>query len=146
MHQFGTFVVNHWELFLALAVTIGMILYTELFSQGHGVKRAGPHAATTLISHEDAMVLDVREDQEYRGGHILNSVHIPLSQLKGRLPELDKHKGRTVIVGCRSGHRSGRASGMLRKHGFERVYNLEGGILAWENANLPLTRKTEKAR
>lgn len=146
MDKLGPFVLGHWELFVALAVTVGMILYVEMFAHGRGTRRAGPHAATALISHEDAVVLDIREDSEYRGGHILNSLHIPLSQLKGRLSELDRLKGRTVIVSCRSGHRSGRACAMLRRQGFEKVYNLDGGVLAWQNANLPLTTKTDRTR
>ena len=67
--------------------------------------------------------------------------HIPLRQLAGRLQELDKFKGKPVLVTCRSGQRSASAYRMLRKDGFETVYNQAGGIIAWERANLPVTQK-----
>ena len=146
MEKFTHFVAHNWDLFLALAVTIGLIIYNEFFAGGRGVKRAGPHEATALISHDEGLVLDVREDSEYRDGHIIDSVHIPLSRLKERVGELNKHKARPIIVGCRSGHRSTRACKMLRQNGFETVYNLDGGILAWQNANLPLTRKSSRGK
>jgi rhodanese-related sulfurtransferase len=145
MHQFVSFVQRHWELFAGLFVVSSLLVYTELGARRLGVKRAGPHAATVLINHENAWVLDVREESEFKGGHIVDSVHIPLSQLQSRMTELGRYNGRPVIVGCRSGHRASRAGGMLRKQGFEAVYTLEGGLLAWENANLPLTTQTKKA-
>jgi len=94
-----------------------------------------------LMSHEDAVVLDVREDGEYRQGHIADAVHIPLSQLERRIDELKKYQGRPLVLCCRSGNRSGAAARLLRKHGFEAVKNLAGGMLAWENAQLPIVRK-----
>ena len=97
--------------------------------------------ATQLINRENAVILDVREDNEYRDGHIVNSVHIPLSYLKDRLKELEKYKGKPIIVGCRSGQRSSQACGVLKKQGYDAVYNLSGGIMAWKSDNLPLTKK-----
>lgn len=75
-----------------------------------------------------------------RGGHIINSVHIPLGTLNNRLNELEKYKSRPIIVGCRSGQRSAAACTTLKKQGFETVYNLSGGVMGWQNANLPLTK------
>jgi len=99
-----------------------------------------PPQATLLINHENAIVLDVREDKEYAQGHILNSVHIPLSMLSDKIGRLEKYRNRPIIASCMSGNRSGRACSMLKKNGFEKVHNLKGGIIAWQNANLPLTK------
>jgi rhodanese-related sulfurtransferase len=96
--------------------------------------------ATQMINQQNALVLDIRQDNEYVGGHIINATHIPLSHLKDRLGELEKHKNKPVIAVCRSGHRSSGACVTLKKAGFESVYNLSGGVLAWESANLPLTK------
>ncbi|MGD2084341.1 MAG: rhodanese-like domain-containing protein, partial [Chromatiales bacterium] len=54
---------------------------------------------------------------------------------------LKKFKNRPIVVSCRSGAQSATACRQLRKEGFERVYNLHGGILAWESANLPVSHK-----
>lgn len=140
MDQLTEFLVNHWELTLALVVLLCLIGWT--FIQGmQGVQRVSPMDATRLISHEEGVVLDVRGDGEYREGHIINALHIPQGNLKDQVDKLEKYKDRPIIMTCRTGSRSGSAGAVLRKRGFERVYNLAGGILAWENANLPLTRK-----
>lgn len=95
--------------------------------------------ATQLINHQNAVVLDVREDSEFYAGHVPHSVHVPLGQL-AKHAELEKYKNRPVIAICRSGMRSGRACSVLHKNGFEQVYNLAGGITAWERANMPMEK------
>jgi rhodanese-related sulfurtransferase len=67
--------------------------------------------------------------------------HITLGQLPSKLTELDKFKQQPVLVYCRSGSRSGHACQMLTKAGFDDVYNLAGGVMAWESANLPLSKR-----
>lgn len=141
MDQFFEFAGNHWELFLALGVIL-VLLYFNL--AGHalrGYRRASPMEATQLINREDAVVVDVREDNEFKQGHILGAIHVPLGFLDKRMDELEKYKERPVIVNCRSGQRSARAASILKKNGFETVYNLDGGLAAWQNASLPVTKK-----
>ncbi len=118
----------------------GMFLWQTWQARGggHGVS---PTQATLMINREDAVVIDVREPAEYAGGHIPNARHIPLSQLDKRLPELEKFRQRPLIVNCASGNRSSSACGRLRRAGFERVFNLTGGIAAWNEAGLPVTKK-----
>ncbi|CAK0757762.1 phage shock protein E [Gammaproteobacteria bacterium] len=141
MQQYSSFVVNHWELFLALAVVLGMIMGEPLSRRAQGYLGVGPMEATGLINHQDAVLLDVREENEFKEGHVLHAVHIPAGRLMERMRELEKYRNRPLIIACRSGSRSGRACSILRKQGFATVYNLEGGLLAWQNASLPLTQK-----
>lgn len=117
-----------------------MLLYPIIMGRTSG-PGVSPVQATLLINREDAIVLDVREAAEFAQGHIPNSRHIPLAQLDKRLTELEKFKGRTIIVNCASGNRSGAACAALRKRGFEKVFNLAGGIGAWDQAGLPVTKK-----
>lgn len=125
-------------LFTALAIIL--FLLTKSFVGGKGFKAINTNEAVRLINHEDAVVLDVRMDDEFKQGHVLNSIHIPVGLLQNRISELEEHKSRPVIVNCRSGNRSASACNMLRKQGFTSVYNLQGGIMAWKNANLPLNK------
>lgn len=141
MSQFFEFVINHWMLSLAFVVLLGLFIANEFGRRFRGFADVSPVDATRLINHEDAVLLDIREDKEYREGHILNARHIPLNMLGDRLRELEKFKGKPIIAYCRSGHRSARACALLRKHGFESVYNLGGGIMAWQNANFPVNKK-----
>ena len=145
IQQLSEFVTNHWELFLALAVIAAFLLKDVVAHPLQGVKALGPLEATQIINHNNAVVLDVREEQEFAGGHILNAIHVPLKSIKDQPKALTKHKKKPIIVGCRSGNRSVQACKELRKQGFENVYTLKGGVLAWQNANLPINKaKTAK--
>ena len=125
---------------VALAGVSGvMLVWSFIGGKLSGIEQADTLKATRLFN-DDALVLDVREDQEYASGHIPKARHIPLGQLSSRLQELDKFKSKPILVTCRSGQRSARACGMLKKAGFETVYNQAGGIIAWERANLPVTK------
>jgi rhodanese-related sulfurtransferase len=87
------------------------------------------------------VVIDVRPLADFVQGHIINAINIPMNGFKNQIGTLHKHQGRPIIVNCRSGSQSAMACNQLRKAGFQEVYNLRGGILAWQSANLPVTRK-----
>ena len=137
MEHLNEFVAANWVMIIMWFFLLGMIINSFLKSSFD----ISPQQAVQLMSHETgSLVLDIREDKEYQSGHIKDSIHIPLSALKSRISELDKYKDNNVILGCRSGSRSGRACGILKKSGFEKVHNLRGGVLAWENENLPMNK------
>ena len=134
------FLQANWMLVAIAVVSGAMLAWSFLGGKLSGVDEADTLKATRLYN-EDALVLDVREDKEYAAGHIPKARHIPLGQLSNRIKELDKFKSKPILVTCRSGQRSARACGMLKKAGFETVYNQAGGIIAWERANLPVTKQ-----
>ena len=141
MDKYMQFFENHFLLSSAWLVVAGAVVYSFIGARLRGFNSINPAMATQLINRENAVILDVREDNEYRDGHIVNSVHIPVSYLSDRVKELEKYKGKPIIVGCRSGQRSSQACSVLKKQGFDAVYNLSGGIMAWKSDNLPLTKK-----
>jgi rhodanese-related sulfurtransferase len=83
-------------------------------------------------------VLDVREDVEWRAGHIPGARHVPLGRLVARLAELPE--GQTLVV-CRVGSRSAGAVAYLQQQGYDAV-NLDGGLLDWQAAGRPLVSET----
>lgn len=127
---------NIWLVLLALVSGLTLI-WPSVSGRISGIKQVGPQEAVMLLNHEDALILDVREDSEYRDGRIPKARHIPLRQLKDRLEDLEKYKDRAIIAVCRTGSRSSHACNLLRKAGYERVHNLAGGMVAWEQAGLP---------
>jgi len=141
MQEYFQFIGDHPFLFLALAGIIVMLFLNIFGAKINGYQAASPADATMLINREDAVFIDVRTDKEFRDGHIVNAINIPQSNLPNRTTELEKYKNKPIIIGCKSGNRSGAACSMLKKQGFEHVYNLSGGILAWQSANLPITKK-----
>lgn len=126
---------------LALALVSGGMLLWPMVAGG-GADKLSPAQATLLMNREDALVLDVRETGEWGSGHIAGARHIALAQLGKRMSEIEKFKDRPIIICCASGNRSNSACGQLKKGGFEKVFNLDGGISAWLTANLPLTTKS----
>ena len=84
-----------------------------------------------LVREEDALLLDVREPDEWTAGHAPGAVHVPLRTLPANRPE----PGRRVVAVCRSGGRSASATAALRQWGYDAV-NLDGGMQAWEAAGL----------
>ncbi len=137
MEHINDFAATNWVMIVMWFFLLGMIIHSFIKASND----ISPQQVVQLMSHEaGSLVLDVREDSEYQSGHIKDSIHIPLSKLKSRMTELEKYKNKNIILGCRSGSRSGRATGLLKKNGFEKVYNLRGGVLAWENDNLPMNK------
>jgi sulfur dioxygenase len=88
------------------------------------------------------LLLDVREPEEYSGelGHIAGSILIPLKDLTARVGELDPYKDRPIVAVCRAGVRSTTAAAILTGMGFQRVSNLRGGMLDWNDRKLPVEK------
>lgn len=95
--------------------------------------------ARRLARGEQLVVLDVRQPDEYAQGHVAGSTLIPLDQLALRLEELPKDQ--EILAICRSGNRSGVATGLLQRAGFK-ASNVKGGMLAWQKHQLPVERGT----
>ena len=107
------------------------------------VRQLTPNQVQVLLGTLPAPVLlDVREPEEYTGelGHISGSILIPLKDLPSRAGELERHKDRHIVAICRAGVRSSTAAAILTGLGFEQVSNLKGGMLDWNNDNLPVER------
>ncbi|MGB8516682.1 MAG: rhodanese-like domain-containing protein [Gallionella sp.] len=126
---------------ISIAVLSGIMLLWSMFgNRFRGVNDVDVAAALQLINHKDAFVLDVREPSEYNNGHLLNAKLLPLGKLKERIGELEKHRNKPMLVVCRSGNRSGTACAILAKNGYTQVYNLAGGVMAWQGSKMPLEK------
>ena len=132
------FVQNN-ALMIAVAVISGAMLLWPLVRKSSGGPWVSAAEATRLINRDDAVVVDVRDPGEFGTGHILGARNVPLSKMDGS-GELAKRKDKTLIVYCDSGDRAGKAAAALRKLGFEKVFNLTGGIGGWTQAGLPLQK------
>lgn len=118
-----------WAGVLLALVTTGAALAA---SNAIGVGEAA------ALQRSGALLLDVREPEEYAQGHAPGSTLIPLGQLQSRLRELDAFKDRRIAIICRSGRRSALALQMLERAGFSAAANVEGGMIAWKKADLPI--------
>ena len=130
---------NIWMVMIAISSGL-MLLWSIYGNRLRGVKDVDVVEALQLINHKNAVILDVREESEYKSGHILNAKWIPLGKLVGRIGELERYRAQPVVVVCRSGQRSASACVALGKQGFAQAHNLSGGVMGWQKSNLPLEK------
>lgn len=131
------FVINNWYLFVALVVVLYLLFAAPIKQAMYGIASIPVARAIQMVNRDAGVIVDVREPDEYKQGHIPRAINVPLSALPTRLKDIEKYKQKPVILCCASGQRSARSALVLRKHGFNSVHNLAGGISAWKNENLP---------
>jgi rhodanese-related sulfurtransferase len=131
--------INQNILLISIVVVSGLGLLWPMFVRSSG-NAVNPGEATLLINREDALVLDVREADEFAGGHLPDARNIPGSKLAERISEIEKYKEKPVIVCCATGMRSNKACAELKKNGFSRINNLAGGVDAWVGAGYPIKK------
>jgi len=136
--EFVDFLRNNLLLVAVAAVSGGMLIW-PLLRRTTGGPWVSTAQATHLINREDALLVDVREPGEFGAGHILGARNVPLARIDGS-GDLAKRKDKPVIVYCEGGERAAKAAAALRKLGFSRVVNLNGGLPAWQQAGLPLEK------
>ncbi len=104
-------------------------------------KEVDVNQLTHLINRENGVVVDIRTKDEYKKGHITDSVHVLPSDIKAdNLGSLENHKSDPIIVVCKSGQTAQESANLLAKAGFTNVNLLKHGLMAWNDANLPLVR------
>ncbi len=140
MTQYLEFAGNHPFLVTALVLIVLLMIMNESRRKLLGFKELGTNEAVRLMNSEQALMLDVREEGEFKDGHVMNAVHIPLGVLESRLKEIETHKEKPVIVYCRTGQRAAKAGAVLQRQGFKSIYKLNGGMMAWSDAGLPVKR------
>ena len=106
---------------LAVVAVLGYLVF------GRGREIQGAEARKLVAA--GARLLDVRSPEEFGGGHLPGAINIPVKELDRHLADVGPLDG-DVVVYCRSGHRSSRATEVLRAHGFTKVHNL-GPMTAW---------------
>ena len=119
-----------------------MLLLTSLFASSmalaENIPAISPQEALQMQTQNQAVIIDVRENDEWNAGHIAGAIHVPLSEITNHIPELSKYQNSPVIMQCKSGARSAKAADILAKAGFSKVHNLAGGLNAWQKANLQI--------
>ena len=117
------------------------LLYRHCWDSVSGVKAIMPAEMTRLINHDNAVVIDIRPQEEFVNGHVINSISYPLANLESGKDELNKYKDKPLVLYCQNGVESSRVIRTFRQEGFSNIYVLKGGIQAWKNANMPVMRE-----
>ncbi|MCB1614722.1 MAG: rhodanese-like domain-containing protein [Pseudomonadales bacterium] len=134
MTKLVIFIGQEWVLVSALLALIIIFFYTE-------TKKLGPsvsvHELTLLVNRENASIIDIRDEKEFREGHIVDAVNIPFAKFQGNLKALEKYKNAPLIIVDKMGQHSGSISKQLKQDGYD-CRRLQGGITEWKANNLPV--------
>lgn len=141
LQEFAQFIINHWQLWLAFVILLAVIIRMEKSTHVRGVHLWTPSQIIFLVNQENALIVDLREIEDYDKGHLTGAIHIPRSQLQNSLNKIDSDKKRPIILITNNDQYGIQSGVMLRKHEFEQVGILKGGVHAWLAANLPLVSK-----
>jgi len=125
-------------LLIACVIMSGLMLAFPKLTKARSSAK-NPAEATILINHKNAQVIDVRNADEFKHGTLADAVNIPADNLINRIDSLDK--SRPVLLVDQTGRRAQGALKQFKDKGFSEVYTLEGGLVAWEQAKLPLSRR-----
>jgi rhodanese-related sulfurtransferase len=129
------------KIIIGLAALFGLALAVQQLQAGQSVPGVDVKQAQSLVAQQGALLLDVREPAEYAAIHAPNAKLIPLGEVTRHINELEIFKDRPIAVICRSGRRSAKAVALLQEAGFTQVSNVQGGILAWEQAGLEVIKR-----
>lgn len=138
MEQLSQFAIHHWELCTAFIAIFLLILINELISQKKASLSLSPQSAVEKINHDDATVLDIRSQELFSAGHIINALRVNSNDFDQ--PRLQKYKTKPIIIVCAKGIEAHALGNKLKSQGFTNAMVLAGGLTAWQAAGLPLIK------
>ncbi len=140
MENFTVFIARHMGLFYLLGAILIALMIIEAIRAKRGRVRLRPTDAVILINKQNAVVIDIRNNETYRKGHIIDALNLPPRELSEAGKKLDKYKNKPLIVVDGNGTDSHKAAAALVKQGYN-AFILAGGIRAWSGADLPLVKE-----
>lgn len=141
MEHLSQFIINHMALSAAfIVVLVGIFILEARTAAGPTGSRLTPQLVTQMMNNEMAIVIDIRDGNAFRDGHIIGSINVPLSEWDSHLNKIEKFHDKPVIIVDAAGQKAVAQISKLTKSGFEQVKMLGGGIQAWRSEKLPLVR------
>jgi rhodanese-related sulfurtransferase len=135
--------LQHFAAHPLLASAAGLLLLAvvayELRQRAHSAASVSPTEAVRMMN-DGAVLVDVRSVNQFKDGHIAGARNVPGDQIADGAKALEKFRDKTIITCCESGITSGSAARKLTELGYKQVFNLRGGLAAWRQDNLPVTK------
>lgn len=136
---FAQFFQDNLFLFILLAVIIAAIVTYELRNRGAGGQSISP-AQTAILANKGGKIIDLRPAVDYKKGHIAGAQNIPAEQFSQKIPSSKIKPKHTIILVDKNGLGAKTHAKWLSENGYNDVYILSGGLLTWEEENLPLVK------
>jgi len=147
MEQLLEFTSNNTVLVVLLMISFFVLIFSELRRKASGMVAVEPAAAVALINN-DGIVVDLRSNEAFLRGHIVNAKNIPFAEMDAHTEKIEKFKDKPVVAVCDAGITSTKAVAALRNSGFVSAYGLKGGMNAWTQAGMPVvsSKKTKSKK
>ncbi|GLQ86560.1 rhodanese-like domain-containing protein [Dyella flagellata] len=140
LHKLPQFVSNHLVLALLFVGLVVALLVTQVMVLLRKYKELTPAGLTQLINRDNPLLIDLSASADFEKMHVPGAKHVALSQFDPEHKDLAKARELPVVVMDKEGRQSDSAAQRLIKAGFTRVYTLGGGVLAWQQAQLPVAK------
>ncbi|HEY5702468.1 MAG TPA: rhodanese-like domain-containing protein [Gammaproteobacteria bacterium] len=139
MEKIPEFIANHLFLFSLFLGLSALLLWNIFGNVATGIQPLSPAEMTRIMNHEQGVVLDIRKNEDFKAGHIINSVNIPENEIAAKKGAWTKYANQPVILYCSNGTVSPKVARTMRQEGLEKLYYLKGGLASWRQSNLPVT-------
>ncbi len=138
-NEYVKFGLEHWELCLAFVMVLLFWIISEIQEMlgKHGISAAH---VVSLMNHDGAIVIDIRDAEHFKKGHILGALSYPEKHILEKLDELKKYHDKKVILVDSNGQSSNRLVNKMIVHGFKDIFFLKNGMHAWTHEKLPVKR------
>ena len=142
MQEYLDFAANNTMLVVVWVGLVIAIVAMTVMAKLSKVQLVEPQQAVNLINKQDAVVIDVRSAEAFRGGHIAKALNVPAAQIKANnLNLIEKYREKPLVLVCETGITTNGIGRMLTKAGFTQVYALRGGMTEWRTKNLPVNKR-----
>lgn len=138
MEQLIQFISNHLLLCAAFLAVLIVVVITELQGQKGKGNQVSPQGAVDLMNHQEAQVIDIRDKEQFKEGHILNAICASPDDFSQE--KIKKFKDKPIILVCNRGIQAGSLAVNLKAQGYPRIYVLSGGMSEWQNSGLPVVK------
>ncbi|RAO76687.1 rhodanese-like domain-containing protein [Dyella jiangningensis] len=140
LHKLPEFIGNHLALVALFFVLLLAIVVMEILALFRKYKELTPAGLTLLINRESPLMVDLSAYADFEKAHVPGSRHVSMSQFDPEQKDLAKAKDLPVVLIDKDGRNTGKAAQRLVKAGFSKVFTLGGGVLAWQQAQLPVAK------
>jgi rhodanese-related sulfurtransferase len=142
MGQLTQFIIHHWELWLALMLVLTLIVINDLITQKKRAKELSPAAAVDMINHHQTVIIDLRDPETFRAGHIIDAIRVSAEDFNQQ--RMESYKKKPFILVCARGVQAATLATKLKTQGFTEAMVLSGGMTAWLAAELPIVKSKGK--
>lgn len=140
VEQILQFIQSHWWLCIMAVLVLGLIIFEEIKGKLLGIPKVSAQNTVLWLNRENAIVIDLRSKTAFANSHILGAINIVPTEIGQNLKKIEAHKNQNIILVSDQDAGIATTSSKLKLAGFTKIYGLAGGLSAWQDAQLPLSK------